>query len=610
MIGVRTLFLLLILFSAQVFAASAPVLSCTDSLTTAGSTDRQRTAPVVVHTDCKATTDADLSGTEAFRKLLYTHSWNDTQGNWNTGAIAGSAVTAGLGDSLNLAHGPITAHLYETAGTISRTTCVSDGTTQDCETVSIVIVDPDVTYSGSNTTCVSADSTPTAGAGGCPTGSDVAQQSSWDTIINTYKGTGGVGKRILLKGGDSFTKVGGPSNVSVEGLFISSYGTGRAIVEMDAAQTSFALTLQDSAGSYLKIYNVEFDGNSGVGSFVGDINGRSDYISLINNYVHDLAQGINLANDGYVGNAVVGNIVENVIGGAGGVGIFMMGSGHAVMGNHVSGLDLSEHAMRTMGLRTSVISNNTLYGAGTIYGGKHALTIRAWGDTTPATTPSQYLVIDRNYIYAASSFTTNLTFEVSDIVMTRNYIGSDTQQIVSIDGATEVFFGNNILSANAPAIGLAISESDQLIESSNVDVINNTIYISGAPATFQAVRQDADVTNGTNVIRNNLSFSPKVVGTNVFLNDAATPPATASNNTGDVGSVTTDPFTTTPSSSNLVTFAPSTAAYAYNAGTSAFPATGLFGDFFRCHHKTASTYQIGAIVDRANAICTGRPEVQ
>src|SRR6202000_3345295 len=56
-------------------------------------------------------------------------------------------------------------------------------------------------FAGTNTTCVSASSTPTPGSGGCPAGAAVLSSSGSNSALSSAMGNG---KRVLCKCGDTF----------------------------------------------------------------------------------------------------------------------------------------------------------------------------------------------------------------------------------------------------------------------------------------------------------------------------------------------------------------------------------------------------------------------
>jgi hypothetical protein len=102
--------------------------------------------------------------------------------------------------------------------------------------------DPTTVFAGAKTICIASSTLPVAGSGGCPSGAQVVQQSSWDTVINTYA-TSSV--RILLNKGDTFTFTQSNLTISTSGPgIIDSYGTGAApVIEYTGASVVSALTM-------------------------------------------------------------------------------------------------------------------------------------------------------------------------------------------------------------------------------------------------------------------------------------------------------------------------------------------------------------------------------
>ena len=130
-----------------------------------------------------------------FHELHYGWDFGDASaGNWRNGNAA----------SRNAATGPVTAHVFETPGLHVVKLRVSDGANiVENACTQVTVQNPDAVFAGTKTICIAADSTPTAGAGGCPAHAlTLGPQRDFPSIIANYAKTG---RRILLKAGDIFT---------------------------------------------------------------------------------------------------------------------------------------------------------------------------------------------------------------------------------------------------------------------------------------------------------------------------------------------------------------------------------------------------------------------
>lgn len=172
-------------------------------------------SPFLAFFDATATTTtATLGGAGTVMQDVYF--------NWNFGdtGVSGGSATWGNGASgqtlRNAATGIIAAHLYvlsinstaDATYTVKLSAKVIDATTQVTTVATCVVTATALAPSGvngfpnANTTCVAANSTPVAGAGGCPAGAAVLpSQSNLGTALTSAFGNG---KRVLFKCGDTF----------------------------------------------------------------------------------------------------------------------------------------------------------------------------------------------------------------------------------------------------------------------------------------------------------------------------------------------------------------------------------------------------------------------
>ena len=122
-----------------------PTLSCIPSRLSG-------VAPLGVIFDCTGTTDDD-SSVSPFRDLLYRHDFGD----FVEGSAGKWAYGANTNMSRNTDSGPIAAHVFESPGTYTVRSEVTDGVTVSRTTTTIVVSDPDEVYAGLNTVCLSLD---------------------------------------------------------------------------------------------------------------------------------------------------------------------------------------------------------------------------------------------------------------------------------------------------------------------------------------------------------------------------------------------------------------------------------------------------------------------
>jgi hypothetical protein len=118
----------------------------------------------------------------------------------------------------------------------------------------------------------------------------------------------------------------------------------------------------------------------------------------------------------------------------------------------------------------------------------------------------------------------------------------------------------------------------------NVFVYNNTLF----GATLGAfIGIDFEI-GTTGAIRNNIVYAPSAAGPAAVINSGT---ATASNNTGDVGSITMNPFTGGPFNSPA-DFRLKPGSYAINMG---FTTTPVFTDFFGANRHLSGPIDMGAM---------------
>lgn len=244
-----------------------------------------------------------VPNTRAFHNLKYETNFGDHNGS----PTLGTSWTAGTGynNNRNYALGPEAAHVYEfTPGTgthvynaITRITD-ADGTVGQTVTNTITVSDPDAYFTTTNTVCIAANSDPTPGSGGCPSGADHHQQSNFATAINTYATTG---KRILFKRGDTFTETYTTYAILTNtgpGI-VGAYGTGanpKVTIDLTGGGSNdypiLGLGLWQNGISDWAVMDLEFDGQDQIHSIGINTIGGMDKFTALRLNMHNIKDGI------------------------------------------------------------------------------------------------------------------------------------------------------------------------------------------------------------------------------------------------------------------------------------------------------------------------------
>jgi hypothetical protein len=445
--------------------------------------------------------------------------------------------------------GPEAAHVFETPGVYVVTLSATDGTnTVSNSCAQIVVQDPDLVFAGTSTICFSANSVPTAGSGGCPSGAAVYQQPSFSTAVNTYQGTG---KRLLFKRGDTFSTGINRAWITVEGPgTIGAFGTGAAPIMRNGGTTQMLLI---GNGKPRNIHDWRFmdftidgasDTNASHDNTPISAGGSAHQITFLRLNIINSQRGI-LANHYNLG-AGSGDILydswtvqDSTIRGiqkcldASGLGgacdwrLYMVGTHLAIQGNDLDNEDTGgSHVVRSEFMQKGVISHNRLANAG---GTQHALKLHSseWAKTdirNPAGTGtySEFNVISDNYIIGHNnSYTVSLgpqssTYDerVRDIIFERNWLVSGAGTTADVESsATSSTFRNNIVdlthSTYNPA-GFLIGRRGIEPVPESITIYNNTIYRSDTNSDGPACIEFGTTISAT--VKNNLCYMPLATG--------------------------------------------------------------------------------------------------
>lgn len=209
------------------------------------------TSPHCFYLDAKATTSSLYStATEQYRKLLYKIDWQDTDAS-GTATWAYGADTTRL---KNLSKGATAVHVYritEGGGNKTRTPIVrvTDGVSiATASSIALTVVDPAVTYSGSNTICVSPGATPVAGVDGVPAGAAVQGGITTYEAARAFLATG---RRVLIKHDEVLTQSGISGYNNFNGPFcVGKYGSGADPILRAAANNTTFFRYGNTGGPY------------------------------------------------------------------------------------------------------------------------------------------------------------------------------------------------------------------------------------------------------------------------------------------------------------------------------------------------------------------------
>jgi len=479
------------------------------------------TGPLAVFFDASATTHTNMA----------IKPYHDIEYRWDFGDPAGGA-TWSVGNpsvnSRNAARGPVAAHVFDPApgsGTQVYTVTLTafDGSasiaTFSCQ---ITVTDANADFTA-NTLCVS-NSPDFTGCPVCAAPSAICVVSAdFDNVINTLAGNGGTRKRILFKGGDTFTaSQAGMLTASGPGLVgVFPAGGGKANVVGTTVKFSLGTAGNPAFGDW-RIVDLSL---SGGGTFGIGHGGTSSRVTIqrvdIDASVVGISADINtldFVNPG-AGHALYNElaIVDSRITNSIEYGFFGAVSRLMMLGNLINSPPpfnpLSQHGARLQYGREIVISNNDLLQAF-----KTSLTVRGVIFNT----------INRNPLVGHGAGITTLP----DMAFTEKGVISDNRMLGSIgsggagagttpltfqstSGAGDTRFRNHIVERNSIVLGSSASGAAMQFESSFISIRNNLFDTSAANAAQLAMniqKSTAAPPLTEMYVHNNSVFSNKAGG--------------------------------------------------------------------------------------------------
>ena len=585
----RCLVLLVVAVSAE---AATPSLSCSYS-TTGGSTSP---APLFVHVDCTATTDADTS--KPFHDLQFRHTFGDPgAGTWSNGANTNA--------SKNVATGAIAGHVYETAGTYTITTTVTDGTNIARTTQSITVADPDTVYTGTATVCFYNSTVGT----GCPAGATQTASSDYDAALTSCFGTT---KRCLFKRGDTFTASAATGLASAGPNTIGAYGSGALpVVNMTANDSLLNIT---TGTNDLRIMDINFVG-SGSGAAQKGLNNGANVSGIT--VLRVTATNFGAATIGFgTGSFTVTNTVvqdSTLTGSAASIDLYMrIASGGAVLGNVIGPTGPSGfQALRLDRWQRSVVAHNTIThgGAATV----NVVALRAQAHVTTAEDSFYDIFSDNKIIEGTITPGAFVAYgpiggsddaRIYDQINERNwYVSSAYTGASAVQGlvvsAVRATVRNNLFDLSLPVagldrVGISVGKVSSEPTPDDVQLLNNTIYSSQTGAAAGSAVRIFTSTN--TVVKNTLC---RAVSMSKCVDNVSGTGVVTATNSSNAQMTGTDPSfdnTASPPSG----FRIGTGSYAATGGTALFPSSN--SDFFDCDDTTANEH-IGAFVPRVRARC-------
>lgn len=603
----KILCFLCLIFSAQVNAAiTIPAASSIQSRACDGIVDVCR-PPLLMHFDASAVT-----------ATITTKPFHDLEYRWNFGDAAAGLFSNGRQDAAairakNLMYGPQAAHVYEAAGIYTARLTVTDASgTIETRLFTVVITDWPL---DNKTVCVNVSS---ADFTGCPSGAtQINAGGDWEATVNYLRsGTtcgGAICKRVLLQCGKTFTHSASVGFVAVTGpAMIDTYGScGKATITGPNTAVTFGGVVSD-----VRIANILVTGNS-----TQLLSSTSTDAVLTNILFHRVdvlnsAAGISVdTSSAGVLPDIYGVTESSFIGavGPGSSGIFVEAKRFVSMGNYFSGNAGAEQLLRMNTVQYSLACNNTFIN---IAATKEMIALRSRGNSTPwhgltgDDAATKYVLLCNNDLtmnagaFGAILFGPQdngvLPFVLRDVINERNWIrfngGGDGGILTSGSDVTTRY---NIVDITSASTGSAVGDRGQFGTSTPPTqqyYYGNTV-IRRDSGPFTGVFISVGATGS--IAKNNLGYAPAATGTPLMIKDDSAA-ASLSNNTGDFGALTINPF----SASTPITLRdlriPATSYAAANGGAT-FPSR----DAIYCTDIDTSRNRMGALVPEAWATCAG-----
>ncbi len=444
---------------------------------------------------------------------------------WDFGDSSGETwATTGL--SKNEATGPVAGHVYESPGFFTvNLTVRQGGTTIDTASVNVTVDDPDTTYSGSKTVCVS----PHSDFSGAPPGALKVVTSDLSSIAHYAT----AGSRILLRRGaswsvsdlgDQWPSNGGP-------VTIGAFGTG-ARPFITVTDGTF-LDIADKRD--WRIMDLELrDDTKSHGVFGGNFGMQR--ILFLRVKTRGFVDGISWGHWNNANYRVIDQmaIVECDIAEAE-ENVSYVGSERLMILGSTFANAAQSHVLRVWQAYQGVISGNILSGSSVSSGsGRHALKLHGPGEdelgeernTDHLAHRTEYVVVSDNLFGSSGPWPVNIAPQnaaaderLSHIVFERNRYFADfgepngAEQLIGLRiAASYVTVRNNVIDGSGWGeyfTGIEVTRDGGAIpDPVNVALYNNTIYKSGNKEGEEwfGIRIKSDVRSS--IVKNNLVSFP------------------------------------------------------------------------------------------------------
>lgn len=563
-------------------------------------------APLSVFFDAAGTTAT--STTKPYHELEYRWDFGDAAGSPVSGTTWKYGARANV-SSRNAALGPQAAHVFETPGTYAVTLTAKDGSnTVSNNCTRIVVQDPEVVFTGTNTVCFS-----TAGNfAGCPTGASRVQTSNFPLAVNTYKGTN---KRLLFRRGEQFTAAS-PARISVNGPgVVGAFGTAsdpKPIILRSAGAGEVILVGGSAAIGDWRIMDLEIDGQNAKDPYNKGIDAVSEFRQLLvlRLNIHGTWRGV-VADNGVLapgqGSMAEWSITDSLLTGIPGCNspssfancdwrAMISGTRHAIQGNYMDNEDTGgSHVIRSSYLNKGIISNNDIARAGII---QHAIKLHApnWsggagGNFVAGMYTEQVNISDNKITGGINPWTVSIgpqndvTDErVRDIIVERNWFVAGSQTAVNVDiSSAKSTVRNNIFSQASASL----DHKDVWITRRGIEPTPDDVRVYGNSSFSQTggVFLCIDVDNATNVVvKANLAWAPNSSNTRM-VGGVMVSNAIIQNNSTDIQVKTTSPLWIGGNPLVPAGFAIASNSYAYGTGGVLATLSDFFGAISAVSYK-------------------------
>jgi hypothetical protein len=420
-------------------------------------------APLAVSFSMEQTTNA--FGYDSFGELVYDVSFGDTDG-------GSTWATDGL--SKNAMRGPVVAHLFKNVGTFNVVVTVTapNGSTAQ-KTVPITVDDPDTTFSGTNTVCVSTSGTFT----GCPAGATQTTSSDFDATCQT-----GAGKRTLYRRGETFDSSVKKTFASAVGrIGVFGAGTARAIVTVSHASANVMEFNAATPASDWAVSDIEWQSLDPGQSVFGKVNAGILANLTMSNNKHVGGGLANIGNQHHTGLALFENDTSLCDGGLGNTCVFIQSDPLMAVGNSMVDSSAAEHVFRDSWSRRTTIASNIF---STPANSKHALKFHA---DSGAGNESEYFNLYHNFLKGktGAAVTVDIGPQNSSSdervrwgVIDSNYFENIDSSVGALRLATEgnIWIRNNVfeLGSNSPGVSISKNGGMPTVPLANHFFANNT----------------------------------------------------------------------------------------------------------------------------------------